>query len=216
VSDIARERGAQWSLRRPLIGMIVLATVVAGGWLLREPVLRGAADIWIVSDPVSRADAIVVLGGGLETRPFIAAEMWRRGLADKILISQSPEERVVSIGVMPSHSELNRQILLKLDVPADAIETFGTANKNTRDEAVALREWTKRNAASAFIIPSEIFSARRVRRIFCHQFFGTAVSIEVPSIEPPSYTRRDWWKTEQGLIAFQNEVLKYVYYRLKY
>ena len=122
----------------------------------------------------------------------------------------------MSIGVMPSHSELNRQILLKLDVPADAIETFGTANKNTRDEAVALREWTKRNAASAFIIPSEIFSARRVRWIFCHQFFGTAVSIKVPSFEPPAYTRRDWWKTEQGLIAFQNEVLKYVYYRLKY
>jgi uncharacterized SAM-binding protein YcdF (DUF218 family) len=198
--------------------MFVLATVVAvaGGWLLREPALRGAADLWIVSDPISRADAIVVLGGGLETRPFVAAQMWRRGLADKILISQSPEEPAASIGVMPSHSELNRQILLKLDVPAGAIETFGTANKNTRDEAVALREWTKRNAASAFIIPSEIFSARRVRWIFRHQFFGTAVSIEVPSIEPPSYTRRDWWKTEQGLIAFQNEVLKYVYYRLKY
>src|SRR3954471_12302199 len=185
------------SLRRPLIGMFVLATVVAGGWLLREPVLRGAANLWIVSDPISRADAIVVLGGGVETRPFIAAQMWRRGLADKILISQSPEERTVSLGVMPSHTELNRQILLKLDVPADAIETFGTANKNTRDEAVALREWTKRNAASAFIIPSEIFSARRVRGFFCPQFFGTAVSIEVPSIDPPSYTRRDWWKTEQ-------------------
>ena len=216
MSDIARERGAQWSLRRPLIGMFVLVTVVAGGWLLRESVLRGAADIWIVSDPVSRADAIVLLGGGLETRPFIAAQMWRRGLADKILISQSPEERVVSIGVMPSHSELNRQILLKLDVPADAIETFGTANKNTRDEAVALREWTKRNAASAFIIPSEIFSARRVRWIFCREFLGTAVSIEVPSIEPPHYTPSNWWKRERGLIAFQNEVLKYVYYRLKY
>ena len=151
--------------------MFVLVTVVAGGWLLREPVLRGAANLWIVSDPISRADAIVVLGGGLETRPFIAAQMWRRGLADKILISQFPEERAVSIGVMPSHSELNRQILLKLDIPADAIETFGTANKNTRDEAVALREWTKRNAASAFIIPSEIFSARRVRWIFLSRVF---------------------------------------------
>ena len=102
----ARERGDQWSLRRPLIGMFVLATVVAGGWLLREPALRGAANLWIVSDPISRADAIVVLGGGLETRPFIAAQMWRRGLADKILISQSPEKRAVAIGVMPSHSEL--------------------------------------------------------------------------------------------------------------
>ena len=117
---------------------------------------------------------------------------------------------------MPSHSELNREILLKLGVPGGVIETFGTANKNTRDEAVALREWAERNAASAFIIPTEIFPARRVRWIFRREFFGTTVSIEVPSIEPPDYTRRDWWKTEQGLVAFQNEVLKYIYYRLKY
>jgi uncharacterized SAM-binding protein YcdF (DUF218 family) len=190
--------------------MFVLASVVAGGWVLREPVLVGAANLWIVSDPVSRADAIVVLGGGLATRPFVAAEMWRRGLADKILISQPAE------GAMPSHSELNREILLRLGVPPGAIETFGTANKNTRDEAVALREWAGRNAASSFIIPSEIFPARRVRWIFCREFFGTAVSIEVPSVEPPNYTRRDWWKTEHGPVDFQNELLKYMYYRLKY
>jgi hypothetical protein len=84
------------------------------------------------------------------------------------------------------------------------------------DEAVALRDWAERNAASAFIIPSEIFSARRVRWIFCREFLGTAVSIEVPSIEPPHYTPSNWWKTERGLVAFQNEVLKYIYYRLKY
>jgi uncharacterized SAM-binding protein YcdF (DUF218 family) len=203
-------------LRRPLIGMFVLATVVAGGWLLREPVLVGAANLWIVSDPISRADAVVVLGGGLATRPFVAAELWRRGLADKILISQEPEDRAVSIGAMPSHSELNREILLKLGVPASAIETFGTANKNTRDEAVALREWAERNTASAFIIPTEIFPARRVRWIFRREFFGTAGKIEVPSVEPPDYSRRDWWKTEHGVVAFQNEVLKYIYYRLKY
>ena len=62
---------------------------------------------------------------------------------------------------MPSQSELNRKILLKLGVPAGVIETFGTANRNTRDEAVALREWAERNAASVFIIPSEIFPAFR-------------------------------------------------------
>src|SRR6266540_2194696 len=194
----------------------VLVGVAAGGWLVREQLLIGMADLWIVSDPISRADAVVVLGGGLATRPFEAAELWQRGLADKILISQAPEERAVSIGAMPSHTELNREILLKLGVPAGAIETFGTANRNTREEAVALREWAERNVASVFIIPSEIFPARRVRWIFRREFFGTTVSIEVPSIEPPDYTRRDWWKTEHGLVAFQNEVLKYIYYRLKY
>jgi uncharacterized SAM-binding protein YcdF (DUF218 family) len=203
-------------LRRPLVGMFVLASIAAGGWLAGEPMLVGAAKLWIVSDPVSPANAIVVLGGGLDTRPFVAAELWRRGLADKILISQGPEERAVSMGAIPSHSELNREILLKLGVPAGVIETFGTANRNTRDEASALREWADRNAASVFIIPSEIFSARRVGWIFRREFFGTAVSIEVPSFEPPGYSRGDWWKTEQGLIAFQNEFLKYIYYRLKY
>jgi uncharacterized SAM-binding protein YcdF (DUF218 family) len=196
--------------------MFMLTSVAAGGWLIREPLLFGAANLWIVSDPVSRATAIVVLGGGLETRPFVAAELWRRGLADKILISQGPEERAASVGSIPSHSELNREILLKLGVPAGAIETFGAVSKNTRGEAVGLREWTEQNGASAFIIPTEIFPARRVRWIFHREFFGRAVKIEVPSFEPPDFTRRDWWKTEHGVVAFQNEVLKYIYYRLKY
>jgi uncharacterized SAM-binding protein YcdF (DUF218 family) len=196
--------------------MLVLASVAAGGWLVHEPVLLGATNLWIVSDPVSRANAIVVLGGGLEIRPFVAAELWRRGLADKILISRGLEERAASLGAIPSDSELNREVLLKLGVPAGAIEKFGTASTNTRDEAVALREWAERNAATVFIIPSEIFPARRVRWIFRREFFGTAISIEVPSFDPPGYTRWDWWKTEKGLVAFQTEFLKYIYYRLKY
>jgi hypothetical protein len=83
------------------------------------------------------------------------------------------------------------------------------------DEAVALKEWAKRNAASAFIIPTELFSARRVRWIFDRELSGSAVAM-VPSFEPPRYTRREWWKTEEGVIVFQNEFLKYIYYRLKY
>src|SRR5258708_31625589 len=106
----------------------------------------------MVWDTIGRAAAIVVLGGGLETGPFVAAELWRRGLADKILISQGPEERAASVGSIPSQSELSREILLKSGVPAGAIETFRAATKNTSGEAVALREWTEQNGASAFII----------------------------------------------------------------
>src|SRR5262249_46729265 len=40
--------------------MFLLASVAAGGWLMREPLLRGAAHLWIVSDPISRADAIAI------------------------------------------------------------------------------------------------------------------------------------------------------------
>jgi hypothetical protein len=37
--------------------------------------LRGA---WVVSDSIAPADAIVVLGGGLETRPFAAADLYTK------------------------------------------------------------------------------------------------------------------------------------------
>ena len=55
-----------------------------------------------------------------------------------------------------------------------------------------------------------------MRWIFQRELSGRGVTIEVPSFEPLSYTRGEWWKAEQGVVAFQNEVLKYIYYRLKY
>src|SRR5262245_20815607 len=83
----------QYRLGRYAAAIFMLASVAVGGWLVREPVLVGVAALWIVSDSITRADAIVVLGGGPEIRPFVAAELWRRGLAVRILISQGSEDR---------------------------------------------------------------------------------------------------------------------------
>jgi uncharacterized SAM-binding protein YcdF (DUF218 family) len=197
--------------------MLVLTTLSAGAWIERDALLLGSANLWIVSDPITPADAVVVLGGGLDVRPFVAADLYKKGLVKKVLLSEVEEEKSVGIGAAVGHTEENRSVLLKLGVPDSAIETFGNANQNTWEEAVALKSWAHRNVVSALIIPTEIFSARRVRWTFRREFAGTAVQIEVPSFDPPrNYTRAKWWKTEQGVITFQNEVLKYLYYRLKY
>ena len=194
----------------------VLVSVVICAWLLREPLLRGAADLWIISDPVTRADAIVVLGGNYHVRPLFAAELYRRGLANRVLISQAADAPRTATNDLSTDAELNRAALLKLGVPPDAVESFGAASVNTRDEAVALRKWAARNGTLRVIIPSEVFSARRVRWIFRRELSGSGVAIEVPSFDPPGYNRRDWWKTENGVLAFQSELLKYAYYRLNY
>jgi hypothetical protein len=168
--------------------------------------LRHLTDLWIVSDPVTRGDAVVVLGGGLRYRPFVAADLYKEGLVTKVLVS-----RVSDLG----HTALNREGLLIFGVPAAAIEIFGTENKNTADEAHALRGWAEQNAASVLIVPSEIFAARRVRWIFHREFRGTGVRIEVPSHEE-NFTRAGWWKMKAGPVAFLTEILKYTYYRLTY
>jgi uncharacterized SAM-binding protein YcdF (DUF218 family) len=211
-----RQNGWIRRLRRLLVILLVFIALGVCVWSGREPILRGVAHLWIASDPVTQADAAVVLGGGLGSRPFAAAELYKLGLVKKVLISRVKEDRAVDIGAVLGHTESNRQVLLKLGVPASAIEIFGNANKNTREEAVAVREWAERNGALNLIVPTEDFTTRRVRWIFRREFAGLASRIEVQEFEPSQYSTEEWWKTEQGLIAFQNEVLKYIYYRMKY
>lgn len=215
---ITRQCGVAHRLRRRYLVFVLLLTALgSGAWLERVALLRGAANLWIVSDPITPADAVVVLGGGLNVRPFVAADLYAKGLVHKIVVSQIKDGPSVSIATFQGQTELNLMVLRKLGVPDDAIELFGNGNENTRDEAVALKDWTERHAASAFIIPAEVFFARRVRWIFQREFSGTAVRIEVPSFDPPNeYSRSDWWKTKAGVIAFQSEVFKYFYYRLRY
>ena len=177
--------------------------------------LREAAALWIVSDQPAPADAAAVFGGGLEYRPFAAAEYYRRGLVAKILVSNigaSPAER---LGVLQSHVKGNVEVLRKLGVPAAAIETFGSNLKDTYAEAEALHDWALRTGARKILVPTDIFAARRLRWILHHVFGDGAVTL-VPAVDVPDYTRDDWWKNENGVVTFQNEVIKYVYYRLKY
>jgi hypothetical protein len=212
-SDVPRrgQRVTSW----PVATGLLLVVLLVGVWLERAPLLRGAAELWIVSDPITAADAVAVLGGDFDTRPFEAADLYKKGLVRKVLVSQVVEGRASTMGLIPGHSELNRIVLLKLGVPDTAIEMFGEANGSTRDEAVALRVWADRHGVSRIIIPTGVFSARRVRWIFDREFAGSSVAIEIATIGQ-NYNRAKWWKSQAAMIAFQNEILKYLYYRLKY
>ncbi len=212
-AQAARRRRRSW---RGAVAVALLAAVFGGGWLARAPLLTGVASLWIVSDPVTHADAIVVLGGNFHVRPQVAAELYHRGVAGRVLVSRTGDEQRSPTSGIPTDAELNRAALLKLGVPAGAVESFGNASASTRDEAVAIKDWAARNGVTRIAIPAEIFSARRVRWIFRRELAGSAVAIEVPAFDPPGYSRDDWWRTEHGVFAFHSELLKYVYYRLQY
>jgi uncharacterized SAM-binding protein YcdF (DUF218 family) len=189
---------------------------LSAGWLARVRILQGTARAWVVSDSIAPADAIVVLGGGLETRPFAAADLYKKGMARQIVISAVKASPAEKLDIVPSHIELNRAVLLKLGVPPDAIVSFGTDVSNTYEEARALAEWANRNGIKSIIVPTEIFSSRRVRWILVKELSGLDVGIQVQALPPLEYDLDNWWQHEAGVIGFQNEVIKYLYYRVKY
>ncbi|HJU15264.1 MAG TPA: YdcF family protein [Stellaceae bacterium] len=197
------------------MALLLASGLGASAWFDRDLLLREAANLWIVSDPIGPADAAAVLGGGVADRPFAAARYYKEGLVRKILISDSYQGPAEKLGIVVPEAETDRKILLKLGVPANAIATFGHSLRNTHQEAQALRTWAEQMGVRSLIVPTEIFSARRVRWML-HRVFRPDTIIRVPALEPPDYNRSDWWEDNRGILAFQNEILKYLYYRVKY
>ena len=210
-SGLSRSR-----LRNYLVCALTVIGLVALAWHFRAPLLTGIANAWIVTDPPAHADAIVVLGGGLQNRPFEAARLYRDGSASKILIASPQPRRTDEIGLTPRDTEVTKQILLKQGVPEAAISEFGTNVTSTYEEALALRDWVKANGAKSVLIVSDPFPSRRVRWLFRKQLKETGTQIITCAAPPLEYDSSNWWKHEEGLMAFQNELIKYGLYRLKY
>ena len=84
-------------LRRIAWLLAFCCALLLAGYVFRVPLLTGLAGAWVVNDPVAKADAIVILGGGLENRPFAAAKLFHDGVAPRILymdVRLSPAEEM--------------------------------------------------------------------------------------------------------------------------
>jgi uncharacterized SAM-binding protein YcdF (DUF218 family) len=191
---------------------IFVVVAIAAAWMARAPILRGMAEWWVVSDPLDRADAIV----SLDIRPFAAVALYKRGMADRILFARAAPGPIDALQLLPKQTELNRQILGKLGVPDGAMVEFGQGVASAYDEARALVDWIRSSGAKSLIIPTDSFTTRRIRWIMQRQLDPMGVRVMVQAVEPPEYKVDEWWRSENGLMEFQNEVIKYIYYRLKY
>jgi uncharacterized SAM-binding protein YcdF (DUF218 family) len=152
----------------------------------------------------------------METRPFEAARLYQKNYAHKILIMNVKLTPTTELGITSPEKDLTRQVLLKLGVPAADVVDIGAGVTSTFDESMAVGDWTRTNPIKTLIIPTDLFHTRRVRWIFRKELQGAGVQVYVHAVNPRDYTAADWWRHEDGVIAFQNECLKSIYYHLKY
>ena len=190
--------------------------LILTGYFFRAPLLTGLAEAWVVNEPVAKADAIVILGGGLENRPFAAARLFHDGVAPKILYMDVQPGPAEELGVALSEKEVTRRILLSNNVPESALLAIGTNVASTYDESQAVRAWVKQTGATSIVITTELFHTRRARWIFHHELRDTPVKIYISAVDPVRYKMNNWWQNEEGLIQFQNEIIKSVYYWFEY
>lgn len=196
------------AMRLGAIGLLVVAC--------RVPLLKGLAAWWIVEEVPEAADAIVVLGGGEDYRPFAAARLWKRGLAPVILVPEVKRSPTEELGLRPATTEVILGVLRVEGVPDSAVIRIGKDVSSTREEALAVKAWmaAEGKATPRMLIPTGPFQTRRTNWLFEETIPGSAAM--VIRTDPQDLNADVWWTMETGLISFQNEVIKYLMYRVKY
>lgn len=203
-------------LKRLSLCLLFLCVLGAVLYWFRAPLLRGMAAAWIVDDPLTNADVIVVLGGGPSTRPFEAARLYHQHWAPRILVMQPRADSTAELGLTPRESDLLKQVLVRQSVPETNVLIAADEVMNTYEEALAVRNWVATNQIQTAIVVTDVFHARRARWVFRQQLRHTGVRVLIRATPVREYTTENWWQREEGVAALQSEFLKYGYYRFMY
>jgi uncharacterized SAM-binding protein YcdF (DUF218 family) len=199
-----------------MIGRVIglIATLVLA---LGIGVMVNLERLIMVDQPVGKAAYAVALDGD-NRRVMLAADLVKRGLADKVLLSNGEpvhEDELTSlmreIGYAPpDRMEVKYRMLEKLGVARDKIAEFGIASLNTREEAKALAGFLN-GSRDAVIIVTTNYHSNRAKMIFEAALPDVKVMIACPGgcVAPAN-----WWKDPAVTAQFVLEAVKLGYYLL--
>ncbi|MEJ7699152.1 MAG: YdcF family protein [Pyrinomonadaceae bacterium] len=203
-------------LRIAVYFFIFLGAWVPLAWLL--------ANYLIVEKPLSKADAILILGGSATyvERSQEAAEIFKKRIAPKIFLSNDglqggwnqKEQR------NPYFAERARWELIRQGVPEEAIEILPTVVGGTNDEAnLFVKVSTERKLKSLLLVTSA-YHTRRALRTFERKFAKETLRVEIgiesapPGIQTPKPS--SWWLSSIGWNTVAGEYVKTFYYWVFY
>jgi uncharacterized SAM-binding protein YcdF (DUF218 family) len=182
-----------------LLFVVVLCVVV---YVARHPILRFAAESWIVNEPTAHADAILVLGDDnfYGDRATEAAQLFRQGVAPVVVASG--RRLRPSAGV----SELLEHDLIERGVPKEKVLRFPQDADNTREEAIALRGLAKERGWNSVLVVTSNYHTRRVRYIF-QKVFPSGVQVSVASARDGDFDPEHWWERRKSVKKLLGELV---------
>ena len=188
------------ALRRTIAGLMLALALTLTFYPAYLPLVAQAL---IVDEPLQKAEAIVVLGGGAGDREATGARLFAEGYAPLIMTTGG---EIVLPGLPGVTSAgLSADELESLGVPASAIVQL-TQSKTTCDDA--------RLALSALpgekkrvIVVTDPFHTRRAQWLFNR----AAPELEVITVaaNPSWFDPDQWWATDIGIIVVAQEYIKF-------
>jgi uncharacterized SAM-binding protein YcdF (DUF218 family) len=196
-------------LRRCLLGVMAAAIVVLA---LLTAMLAFAASWLLQADELQSAEAIVILAGDAR-RTRHAADLFRQGLAPRVLVSRpvrTARERLLDgLGIpFPLAEQLDFEVLRKTGVPAANIAFYGDGSVSTFDEALALQRLFAGKTPRLVVVTSP-YHVRRARMILVDAMPGADLRVVATPYE--EFPER-WWTSQDAARDLLLEMAKLGFY----
>jgi len=196
------------------------AVVLLVACLNSRSLLRTAGRCLDVGRPPQKADAVVLLNGGYNTRPFVAAALVHGGWAPKVILNTVSLHPVQAAGVVPPSHEIALKALQYGEVPRDRVVLLETSVKTTFDEARGVANYLAANPATRLLLVTEGPHTRRAEWIFRLVLDRLVPDrhVEIVSISAPAedFDPATWWRSKSGFLFVTSEYLKLLFYALRY
>jgi uncharacterized SAM-binding protein YcdF (DUF218 family) len=200
---------------KKIIVCLLLAAAVACIAFNAPFLLAGYAALFSAHNATPGADALVVLGGRIETRFPCALELYRQGYAPQILLT---DIRPYTLGI-PGFGCSERSIALAMRDhfnPAAPVAVVpsrsGKKTVSTFDEAWDLLHYSRLNNCTRLVIVTDQFHTRRALYAFRKVFEGSGVAIEAMGAPNAVFSAANWWRSDAGLKAYLLEPLLMLVY----
>jgi uncharacterized SAM-binding protein YcdF (DUF218 family) len=170
-------------------------------------------------DPLQKADVIFVLAGTRMERPLEAADLYLKGWAPRIILTEETPDAGIAVlerrGFdLPSNAEIARDVMVRLGVPRTAIEILPAIHDSTAHEADTFFQTSVSRKWKRIIVVTSKFHTRRAGFAIRRSLKGTGTEVVMRG---STYDRADphhWWRTRADVRWTALEAQKLIAYAL--
>jgi len=203
-------------MRKFLIFIFVVILLGLISYIFKTPILRFFATHLIQEDILQKADAMFVLSGGGYDRGNEAVKLFHAGYVPVIICTggnEATEFKVFDIDTLESDCTVAN--LRRQHIP-DSVIVEIREGTSTKEESNIIDSFCIAKHYRTVIVLSSKIHTYRVKDVFKKKLKKDGIDLIVRGAPSSTYDELNWWQSENGLIAINNEWIKNFYYWWKY
>ena len=190
-----------------LVCLLTLLTLYAAHPLY----LSVLGHLMVVSDPLEKSDAIIVLDGDYpqDERLLHAVQLWKSGYAPKVILSA----KLAEWQTYEDYPSWRHAVKLRI-FPKDTLLVATHAADSTKEEAQYLRIYSRQHGFKSVIIVTSNYHTWRTKRVYEKEWRDRDIRVYISPAYSSQFHPDEWWQHRADSRTFFYEFSKIIWYAL--